>query len=65
MKRYVLAIIFCLCGAIAAAQDTVTLSVEDARNLATRALLDGQPGVALQIAQELLYQFGRLGIPPD
>ncbi|MDK3073155.1 hypothetical protein QO034_08550 [Sedimentitalea sp. JM2-8] len=51
-----LALLFCLFGTIAAAQDDqrVELGIDQARNLAIRALESGDPGFAIQLAKGVL-----------
>ncbi len=56
MNQFIFAAALALWGAGAVAQTTVDLSVDQARNVATQALLSDDPGLALQIAEAILSQ---------
>lgn len=56
MTRILLAFALALFGAGAAAQTTVDLSIDQARSIATQALLSDDPALALQIAEAILSQ---------
>lgn len=56
MTRILLAVALALFGAGAAAQTTVDLSIDQARSIATQALLSEDPALALQIAEAILSQ---------
>ena len=56
MIRILFAVALALFGAGAAAQTTVDLSIDQARTVATRALLGDDPALALQIADVILTQ---------
>lgn len=56
MTRILLAVALALFGAGAAAQTTVDLSIDQARSIATQALLSDDPALALQIADAILSQ---------
>lgn len=56
MKLRLIATLFAVLATVGHAQDTVDLSLNDARNLATRSLLAGDAGLAVQIAQAILTQ---------
>lgn len=56
MKHICFSIALALLGASATAQTTVDLSIDQARNIATQALLSDDPALALQIAEAILTQ---------
>jgi hypothetical protein len=60
MIRMLFAVALALWGAGAAAQTTVDLNIDQARSIATQALLSDDPALALQIAEAILTQ-----IPDD
>ncbi|MEJ8559845.1 surface lipoprotein assembly modifier [Yoonia sp. GPGPB17] len=56
MKYVLFAAALALCGVGAVAQTSVDLSIDQARNVATQALVSGEPALAVQIAEAILAQ---------
>lgn len=56
VKLKLIATLFAVLATVGHAQDTVDLSLNDARNLATRSLMAGDAGLAVQIAEAILTQ---------
>lgn len=54
MNKWIAALAIALCGAMASAQTTIEMSLDDARALAMRAFLAGEEATAIQIARGLL-----------